>query len=253
MNALGECGTMVCGLLATLTCLGNYPTLERAQEIFSPENISSPEVMINEGDAYELVNDLWKYRAGSSMEERLRMKDFFLTALTSVVVRVSTNVVDDGTVTYALSRDRGIALPSALESFQDEFSTNVTDCLAVAAYIDRVHPVPFSESLIWRRESRLFYSPNPEKMEAWERQRMEKVAREKPIRELQQRVYRANRIVLDYRRDLFDLCNACVLANRKVMDDTEFAAFTNRVVELSKPDEREKRRLFDHLGEVKRK
>ena len=238
------------GVAVGFQCWADYPTLDRARELFAPEVIAATNVDMYWGAPHnDFLNALSSQRSRSTEDERVRMKDFFVNTLTSIVVQVSTNALTEETAAYS----RGFVFNRALQSFGELFTTNVTDCLAIAAYIDRVRTVPFSESLIRRRSSVFFYSPDPKEREAWLEKRRAHLAREKPIRELQMRVSVANGNVRDYRRALFDLCNACVLANRKVMDDDEFAAFTNRVVELSKPDEREKRRLFNHLDEVKRK
>ena len=244
---IGGCLLVYCGMAA-------YPTLEQARELFSQENLNNPNIDMYRDPAYSVFqSNLFCCRDAETEMEKIRMKDFLLTTLTSIVVRVSTNAVDDGTATYPLCRDRGYAFASALDSIGDLFLTNVTDCLSIAAYIDRVHTVPFSESLVRKRSFVSFYSPDPKEREAWLEKRRAFLAREKPIRELQMRVSEDNDNVRNYRRALFMICNSCVLANRKVMDDEAFAAFTNRVVELSKPDESEKRRLFGHLDEVKRR
>ena len=247
-------GTIALYAATVISCWGAVPTIERARELFSPENIADPNLDFYWGSEYnDFHNLLWTSGRTLPQDERIQMKDFFLTTLTSIVVRVSTNTVDDGTVHYRFGQDRVVAFSRALMSFGDAFETNVTDCLAIASYIDRVHLVPFSESLIWRRGGPIVIYNDPKKREAWEHKRQEQVAKEKPIRELQLRVFTDNGYVRDYRDALFDLCNSCVLANRRVMGDDDFAAFTNRVVELSKPSDAEKRRLFAHLDEVKRK
>ncbi len=235
--------------------LWGYPTIERAEELFSSENISNQNIDFYRDKEYnEFLNLLWKERHAASEEERFRMKKFFLSTLTSIVVRVSTNAVDEGTTSYAVRKGRGDAFSSALRSFGDSFRTNVTDCFAIASYIDRVRPTPFVETVTNRLESIIFITKDAKKREEWQRRRKEKMERERPILELQRRVKFANDNVRDYRRALFDLCNACVLANRRLMDDEAFAAFTNRVVELSKPDETESKfYLFNHLDEVRRR
>ena len=175
------------------------------------------------------------------------MKDFFLSTLTSIVVRISTNVVDDGASSRPFQSDRSYALCRAMRSFDEAFETNVTDCLAVAAYIDRVHPVFFPETETNRFESVFYITWDEKEREAWLQKRRARQERINAVLALQRRVR-------SFRRDLFDLCNSCVCANRELMDDDEFAAFTNRVVELSKPDENERKfHLFNHLDEVKRK
>ena len=232
----------------------SYPTLEQAQSLFSATSLDNPDIdMYRDSEYRNFLNNLFSQRGQATEQETIRMKNFLLATMTSIVVRVSTNVVDDGTATYPLSRDRGAVFGSAFRSFGNLFATNVTDCLTVADYIGQVRGVPFSESLIRRRSSVFFYSLDPKKREEWLEKQRAHQAHEKPIRELQMRVSVANGNVRDYRRSLFQICNACVLANRRVMGDDDFAAFTNRVVELSKPDDDEKWRLFDHLDEVKRK
>ena len=237
-------------LVIGLQCSAAYPTLDEAEHLFSQENSPSDGIDADRGISVEhFLNDLVAYRNGATELERMRMKDFLLTTLTSATVRVSTNVVDDGTSKYLLERDRGMVFYRALASFQLGFVTNVTDCLSVASYVGRVRTVAFPENLIHHMESVFYVTLDAEKQNEWKRKRRERISE----RELQRRVRRANDAVLAYRSRLFDLCNACVLANRKIMDDAEFAAFTNHVVELSKPNESEERRLFDRLDKVKRR
>ena len=253
---MNRCMLAVCmaavGTAVVFPCRAGYPTIERAQKLFSQENLANQELdFCRDAEYNDFLNSLWTDRLEVSETDQFRMKTFFLTTLTSIVVRVSTNAVDDGTATYALE-DRGFAFFNALCSFGSSFTTNVTDCLTVAAYIDRVHPVFFPETETNRFESVFYITWDEKEREAWLQKRRARQERRNAVLALQRRVRSANDSVRSFRRDLFGLCNSCVRANRELMDDTEFAAFTNRVVELSKPSEGEKRRLFNHLDEVKR-
>ena len=230
-------------LLTALVCFGRYPTVEEVRNLFDCDRSAKVE--------YEdFLDALYANRSETPLAQRLQMKDWLLMTLTSTVVRVSTNVVDDGTVTFTRGGARGLAFRRALQSFGPDFTTNVTDCLSVAEYLGRVRTVEVPADLRNRMMSVLYVTRDPQKREEWYRKSIELRENRKKVRE---RIRLANDSILDYRRALFDLCNSCVIANRKIMDDAEFAAFTNRVVELSKPDEREKRRLFDHLDGVRRK
>ena len=65
---------------------------------------------------------------------------------------------------------------------------------------------------------------------------------------LQVRVRQMNKAVADYRRTLMEVCSIGVAGCRGVMDDAEFAAFTNQVVTASGANEQELGILFRGLG-----
>ena len=231
-------------------CVADYPTLDLAKSLFSSNCLTDSSLNFKRSVAYrDFLLSMEGVRDESKSIDKIAMKDFLLTAMTSIVVRVSTNAVDDGASSVPYRRDRHMAFTRAFWSFGDAFTTNVADCLSIASYLGRVRTASYPDNLVHVMSSVVYITKDAEKRREWE---LKQQAWNRK-REQQCRVWRANADVRDYRDALFDLCNSCVLANRRVMGDDDFAAFTNRVVELSKPDDDEKWRLFDHLDEVKRK
>ena len=56
-----------------------------------------------------------------------------------------------------------------------------------------------------------------------------------------------NRAVGDYRNRLLSICARGVAGCRGIMDDEEFAAFTNQIVTASKANEQEREILFRRI------
>ena len=231
-------------------CVADYPTLDSAKFLFSSNYLADSSLYFRGNTIYgDFLLDLEREDDKAKLVDKIAMKDFLLTTMTSIVVRVSTNVVDDGASSIPYRYDRYLAFTRAFRSFDDMFKTNVTDCLSIAAYLGRIRTASYPNDLVHIISSVVYITKDAEKRREWE---LKQQAWNRK-RDLQCRVWRANADVRDYRNALFGICNSCVLANRRVMGDDDFAAFTNRVVELSKPSDAEKRRLFAHLDEVKRK
>lgn len=238
----------IIGFVATAvsSARGDYPTLERARELFAPEVLADTNVNLRADEYVEFVNDLVRSHRTATATLQNRMMNYLLTSLTSVVARVSTNTVDDGVHVFQLLGD--LTFHRAFRTF-DGFATNATACIALSDYIGRLQGVSFPSDLARMRRSATFVTDDAQRRAAWQ----ERERRWRNKQRLQSRVYLANNEIREFRSLLFSTCNTVVLGCREVMDDAEFAAFTNRVVELSKPDESERRCLFDRLDEVKRK
>ena len=246
MKIVQACCMIGVAVAVVFSARGAYPTLERTRELFAPEVIANTNVNLMADEYVEFVNDLVRSHRTTATLRQGQVMNYLLTSLTSVVARVSTNTVDDGVHICQMLGD--LTFHRAFQTF-DGFRTNSTACLALAEYIGRLQGVPFPSDLAQMRRSVSFVTTNAQRRAAW--QERERKWREK--QRLQSRVFSANEEIREFRGMLFLTCNMFVLDCREVMDDAEFAAFTNRVVELSKPDEHEKRRLFDRLEAVKRK
>lgn len=154
--------------LMVLSGFVRYPTIEEAGSLFTCGNPARADPNLSNRTEYEgFLSALRTNRCEATLPQQLQMKDFLLTALTSIVMRVSTNAVDDGMATLAQGRNRGDFLLQALQPFGLDFTTNATDCLAVAEYIGRVRTEETPGSLHNRMMSVLYVTKDPQKREEW--------------------------------------------------------------------------------------
>ena len=231
------------GMLIVASCplLGYcaYPTMDRAMELFDLQSVSTTNVSMDSVAYTQFAKDLC---CQTTSENARIMETFLLSAVTSIVVTVSTNAVNDGTSAYILY-DRGEWFADAAKTFQD-ISTNPVNCMAVATYLGGVHGVEFPTNLLFHGTCSItYYSPNPEKMAAF-------IAREqawRASRTLQSRVRVTNKAVDQYRKDLLSVCNVGVRGCRGIMDDAQFCTFTNQLATASNANEAERRILFDSI------
>ncbi len=95
---------VMAALLCPLSGFSAYPTMDRAMELFGTNRISTMGVFF-EAEAYsEFARDL---RCQTTPESARVMETFLLNSVTSIVVTVSTNNVNDGTRAWLLY-DRGV-------------------------------------------------------------------------------------------------------------------------------------------------
>jgi len=225
--------------LCPLSGFSAYPTMDRAMELFGTNRISTMGVSL-EAEAYsEFARDL---RCQTTPESARVMETFLLNSVTSIVVTVSTNSVNDGTSVWLLG-DRGAWFSSTARNFHD-LPTNPANCIVVALYLGNVHKVEFPTNLLFRGFCTMqFMSTDPTKMEAY-------IARRKAWRsehDLQARVRNSNKAVDGFRRDLLSICNVGVRGCRGIMDDAQFCTFTNQLATASNASAAERRILFDSI------
>ena len=230
---------IVAVVLSVLTGYSAYPSMDRAMELFGTNIVCTTGVSL-ETEAYsEFAMDL---NCQTTSENARSMETFLLSTITSIVVTVSTNAINDGTSVWLMS-DRGSWFSAAARNFHD-LPTNPANSIAVATYLGTVHRVDFPTNLIFRGFCTMQYlATDPAKMEAYK-------ARRKAWRaalDLQRRVKSTNEAVDEYRRDLLSICNVGVRGCRGIMDDAQFCAFTNQLVSVSGASEAERRVLFDSI------
>ena len=251
MNAKG---IVVCiGLACMLPCSAGsaLSTFDTTEALFSPEVMASTNVHFRRGGPHEIfLKDYHKKK--SDMTDREKIETFLLNSLTSIVVRVSTNDVNDGVEGWVLE-DRGWYYRSLALSFKD-FKTNDVNCIALASYIGRVQTVDFPT--YWANSMYstfdMLFSTNTAEVAEHNRRVAERNRALRKVRDLQSRVYQTNRAVREYRLNLCKICGIAVDGCSSVMAPEEFAAFTNRIVEVSGASQEEQAAMFDLLNRHRR-
>lgn len=118
-----------------------YPSLEEARTLFSAEAMNSADVHMD--GAYNDFHS--KMLRPASAEERRAVESVLIGAITSIVVHVSTNAVDDS-VGVEIAPDRGWYFYLLRDSLAD-FKTNATACIALAGYIGSIRRADFPSDL----------------------------------------------------------------------------------------------------------
>ena len=234
----------VFGVLVVFSCPlsghCSYPTMDRAMELFDVHTMSMTNVSMESTAYSKFTEDL---RCQTTSENARNMETFLLNAVTSIVVAVSTNAVDDGTNAWLLW-DRGDWFADAARTFHD-LPTNPANCMAVATYLGNVSRVDFPTNLWMGSCLVIDIIPDPVEREAYlaERQAWRNAC------DLQFRVRTSNKAVDQYRKDLLSVCNVGVRGCRAIMDDTQYCAFTNQLATASHASEEELQILFRPQGE----
>lgn len=234
---------VLAGMLAGVAH-GKYPSMETARALFSPSNLNSTNCFYH-SDAYRsFMSDI----CGSQLppaEVSKEMETFIVCAITSTVVTVSTNAVDDGTPIWIIE-DRGSVFWGLSLAFSN-FPTNAELCLTLAHYIGTLKPVGFPTPLAraWGGPVRMALTGNkttrPE-----ERARRDVFEREyNARREHQVRVNNANRALLQYRSDLLRICRRAVKGCRMTMPQDKYISFTNELIRASRATKKEADMVLD--------
>ena len=248
---------IVCaGVLGAISCMGGdaSPSLKMAMDLFSPDSVASTNIcLLRKGGQHMKFNREY-LKMSLTRAEYSRLESFIFHALTSIVVHVSPNVVNDGVKGWVIE-DRARYFKWLIEDFHD-FKTNDVECLAVASYIGRVRTVDDFPSY-WgnRRDSTLgpiLLSTNAAEVAEHNRRVAEERRALRKVQDLQRRVYQTNRAVREYRRNLCAICGIAVDGCSSVMAPEEFAAFTNRIVEVSGASQEEQDAMFDLLNRHRR-
>ena len=218
-----------------------YPSMDRTLELFNANTILATNVSMRSETYSQFKEDL---RCQTSPENARNVETFLLNAVTSIIVTVSTNAVDDGTSAFLLY-NRGYWYSDAANNFLD-LTTNSTNCLAVATYLGNVHRIDFPTNLLYNGfTSVMYFSLDPAKMADWQA----RADMRRATRDLQYRVRATNKAVDQYRKDLLSVCNVGVRGCRAIMDDTQYCAFTNQLATASHASEEELQILFRPQGE----
>ena len=217
-----------------------YPTMDEAQALFSSELMNSTNVCMS--GAYDDFRG--RLCQSASPDVQHAVESVVIGGITSIVVHVSTNLVDES-VGVGIIEDRGSYFRALGYSLHD-FRTNAVECVDIAKYIGIVTGVDFPSDLARSRGfgMRMLLSTNETELAQWRQQEepLREARREK--RNLQTRVWLANEAVRRYRSCLFSLCGHSVAGCSKIMSDVEFSTFTNELVSVSNASSEEQRVLF---------
>ena len=217
--------SIFCATLFALSSNASTSLVEDAKKMFLPEKMNSLSFMMT--GEYE---DFRK-RMNFCVSEGLRqsVEPVIINAITSIVVSVSTNYLDDSV---------GIdVLNSRTDYFREMdfrgMSTN--GCIALANFLNRIQVVSYPSDLVSTRLSVYRY-------------RFETTTNS--IGEVKTTVKGyGNRKVEQFRGMILDKCSKCISERRRTMNDEDFSAFTNQVVRLSNASHDEQKVLFRQINE----
>lgn len=226
-----------------------YPSLAEAQTLFSREMMNSLENSPTNSLTNSLYDDfILRLREPAAPDCVLAVETAILQGVTSIVVNVSTNEVDDGTPGW-LPSYRGAILHRIAPNLKN-FPTNAASCVSLASYAGTVMKADFPDDLVREMFSiDLFCLSTNEVDLAIFRERLRRRDELRARRRLQVRISQTNEAVGDYRRELMEVCAIGVSGCRRIMDDAKFAVFTNQVVTVSCANEQERAILFRGLDE----
>ena len=235
---------MMCALAVALYAAsgaGLYPTVEEAEMLFSSEALNSTNVHLTTTAYIDFAERL---KVSADAERRREVESCVINAFTSIVICVSTNLIDDS-VGVNIAEDRGAWLLTAADSLAD-FRTNDVPCLALAAYLGRTDETAYQTNLVHNGfASVAFFSTDANERAQW----LERRRHLRTRTAIQARVFAANKKVKEYRHMLFLVCGKSVAGCRASMTDGDFTAFTNKLVTVSGATETERSILFEFLQE----
>lgn len=203
---------------------GDLELLERAKDLFPTNWLQlSPDRRTQE--EYNAFQRDYINRKGGPGRDIIN--DYLVGIVTSTVVTVSTNAVNDGVhAGYLWGWD--FKLRNAVCGSKS-FWTNQTVCMAFARYATTIHTVEFPDILTRMRGMR---GPSFR-------------ARYEAEESLQWRVRLANDQVSRFRLYLCNLCNNIVRACKYRIPREEFESFTNRLNHVEGLTPEDKRQIFD--------
>lgn len=233
-----RCITCVSFILAMAFPSNAYPTMDQAQTFFPVTTLLTSNQDLEDEDHLRFISSM-SSKADPFAEQE--MENYILTAITSAVVTVSTNAVDVGITPWQFETC-GVALEN-IGNLLRHFPTNSLACEGLARYIGTLCPIEFPRDLIPVHEGvHVAWIGSDDNLP-----RQQSAGSREEQKRIQLRVYEANNGLMEYRVSLFCFCNHAVVGCRKVMRDEEFANFTNRLVNLSGANTREKKYLFRYL------
>lgn len=238
MNTKQMTMTLVLAVMAAGIAHGGYPSIDDARELFSSENLNSTNQLYQSERFQRFMLGM---QATPSPFDAAKMEAFLVSAMTSVVVFVSTNVVDDG-VQPCMLEDRGYAFWLLSYLTFRHFPINAELCLALARYIGTLKTADFPTPLAnrWGGPVQKVILTTNEMVIAAQRAKWKAAeAAYKAKRDHQTRIRRANVAVLQYRRNLLRICKLAVDGCRKTMPRDKYETFTNELVRISKATQKE--------------
>jgi hypothetical protein len=213
-----------------------------AKRLFLPEKMNDHNILMR-GEYIDFCN---RINACESAKLRSHIERTIVNAITSIVVSVSTNYVNDNIGANVLK--------SRTEYFKKIsfkcISTN--ECMSLANYLNNVQLIQYPSDLVFARLNIHRYRSEVITNSLGEVKQVFKGCLNRKIHEekkLQVRVYNANKEIDEFRKLIISICGQGIFASRKTMSDEEFPNFTNRVVRLSRASEKEQKILFQKLNE----
>ena len=238
-------------LMMPLAAFAVYPTAEEAQVLYSSERMNwTDDASLRQ----QYCDFMQRMSDQSTPEESSSVEGIVLNGIMSIVVGVSTNDATANVGMDADYKDGLMLLPYV--PFRD-FPTNTPLCLAFASYIGGIRQVDYPDNfvkdihlpVIMRAlnrnrisQSRLLQAKESAFMSSVERNNLGAEGR------IQLNVRYANDSICSFRRKLMEVCSIGVAGCRGVMDDAEFAAFTNQIVTASGANAQERTILFRGLA-----
>ena len=223
-------------------CSNATPLLElEAKELFMPEKMNDSSVLMT-GEYIDFKN---RMNACEDGELRSSVETFVVNAITSIVVSVSTNHVENH-----IGMD---ILRSRTEYFKKLHfkSISTLSCVALANYLKDVQPLECSSNLVSARLNMHRYRFEVVTNSAGEvKQVLKKINDRKIDIEKRRQVhnYYANKDIVEFRKLIFSICGQSISESRKKMNDEVFSDFTNKVVRLSNASLDEQKVLFWRLN-----
>lgn len=229
--------SIFCATLFALSSNASTSLVEDAKKMFLPEKMNSLSFMMT--GEYE---DFRK-RMNFCVSEGLRqsVEPVIINAITSIVVSVSTNYLDDSV---------GIdVLNSRTDYFRemDFRGMSLNGCIALANFLNRIQVVSYPSDLVSTRLSVYRYRFETTTNSIGEvKTTVKGYGNEKSIEEQkrQVRIFNANRKVEQFRGMILDKCSKSISERRRTMNDEDFSAFTNQVVRISNMSQDEQKVLF---------
>ena len=232
---------------------GEYPSMEAARTLFSPGNLNSTNSLYHSEAYRSFMADMCSSPLPPA-EVSKEVESFIISAITSTVITVSTNAVDDGTPLTVI-KDRGSAFWGLSLAFSN-FPTNAELCLTLARFIGTLKPADFPTPLARRwggPVKRMILATNEADL-AEERTRRETFEEEyNAKRKRQMRIYAANKALSQFRNDLFRICRRAVKGCRRTMPRDKYTLFTNELVRVSGASRQEADMLLDNWRNALRK
>ena len=231
-------------LCMALACVANemHSSLDVVRPIFSSDSLNSTNILYNTESYCRFKTAM---RQVSSVSDSLEVETFVVCAITSMVVTVSTNMVDDG-MSAPVIEDCSHMIGD-LSRVLCHFPTNAELCLMIANYLGRVRvsdfPTPIAAK--WGGPVVKVVLTTNKTVIASQRARWTDENRAYDLeRGRQLRIRHANNAVMGYRRQLFGMCGLAVAGCRKTMSQEAYTAFTNELIEVSAATEEERKILL---------
>lgn len=233
-----------------LPIYGAYPTETEAKELFSSNRLNNVSAWMDDG----VYDDFFiRLQRSASDEETRKIEEIIIEGLKSIVVNVSTNIVDDSIGINLLRKPWVRGLRNNF--YPKSFATNASACLSLAQYIGGLKIVAFPNDLLKNTGSLVVMKGlngnvrSKEEIAALrdssnESCRVALYRQNEDAYRMQHRVSSANSIVVRFRRDLLFICSIGVAECCKTLTEEEFDCYTNQMIRACNPSRAEENILF---------